>query len=326
MENDIIPKEETSVSPKKAEKGGFSDMTNKIRENPWILSSLVLGIFVLVLVVPAMGMTGNVVSEKVASENFINFAKTQVPGIAVANIEEKDGFYSIDYTSSQGDSSVYMTLDGKFLIGGLIPLTEEIPTGSDPTSTEVPKTDKPIVDLFVWAYCPYGVQAQGPLAEVASLLGDKVDFNVVLYHDGHGAFETQQNKIQACIQKLDKDKYWAYAEKFVSDIYPVCSQSRDVTCDLDESVKLMKSLGIDSDKVLACVESDGEDLTSEYSALAQKEGVTGSPTLMINGVIVQPSSRTADAFKTSICSSFNDAPEECGEVLDATAVTTAGNC
>jgi len=65
MENDIIPKEETSVSPKKAEKGGFSDMTNKIRENPWILSSLVLGIFVLVLVVPAMGMTGNVVSEKV---------------------------------------------------------------------------------------------------------------------------------------------------------------------------------------------------------------------------------------------------------------------
>ena len=78
-------------------------------------------------------------------------------------------------------------------------------------------------------------------------------------------------------------------------------------------------------KVLACVDSDGQSLIDAYSEKAQTSGVSGSPTLMINGVKVN-SARTADAYKTSVCSAFNTAPSECATALSSTATATSGNC
>jgi glutaredoxin len=150
--------------------------------------------------------------------------------------------------------------------------------------------------LFIWSYCPFGVQAQGPVAEVASLLKNSADFVSILYYDGHGDYETQQNKIQECIQKLDEDKYWAYASKFVSEIYPNCGASQDISCNEKQSSALMKSLGIDSTAVMDCVNSEGESLISKASSYAQQFGVTGSPTILINGVKVSVA-RNAESIK-----------------------------
>lgn len=180
------------------------------------------------------------------------------------------------------------------------------------------------MDLFVWSYCPYGVQAQGSLAEVVSLLGDYADFSSIMYYDGHGAYETQQNQIQACIQKLDGDNYWDYAAGFVSDIYSKCGSTRDIDCDKTEAIKLMDSVGIDSDAVMVCVDSEGADLIAVDSAFAQTSGVSGSPTLIINGVITS-ASRTAEAYKAVVCAAFNDAPEACDEVLSIDAAASASD-
>jgi protein-disulfide isomerase len=87
----------------------------------------------------------------------------------------------------------------------------------------------------------------------------------------------------------------------------------------------MDSLGINSKVVLTCVENQGAELVAEHSSAASSVGVTGSPSLVINGVIVS-ASRTAEAYKTAVCSAFNDAPEECGETLSSSATTTSGNC
>ena len=187
------------------------------------------------------------------------------------------------------------------------------------------KSGTPKVELFIWSYCPYGVQAQGPLASVASLLGGKADFEAVLYYDGHGPFETQQNKMQACIQEVAKDKYWAYAAGFVEKIYPKCSASRSVECNQNESVALMKTLGIDDSAVMSCVESRGADLLAEHSARARSYGVTGSPTLVINGKIANVA-RNAEAFKAAVCDAFDVAPAECGQTLSSTSGTASGNC
>ncbi|MCK5107640.1 MAG: hypothetical protein KAQ83_02855 [Nanoarchaeota archaeon] len=196
------------------------------------------------------------------------------------------------------------------------------------SSVECSKTDKPEVELFIWSYCPYGVMAQGPMAEVANILAGKADFKAIMYHDGHGAYETQQNQIQACIQKLDPNNYWSYSEGFVSDIYPVCGQSKDIECDLAESVKLMNSLSIDSNGILACVTSYGTDLIKEDLAHAQENGVTGSPTIIINGVRTQVA-RTPAAILDAVCSAFNDQPEECNSEVSANAEAQApagGSC
>ena len=135
----------------------------------------------------------------------------------------------------------------------------------------------------------------------------------------------QYHKIQACIQEIDKDKYWAYATGFVQDIYPKVSTSRDIDEDLSESVKLMKSLGIDDSAVMSCVEERGADLIAEHATRAQGYGVTGSPSIVINGVKVN-AARNADAFKTAICGAFNTAPSECSTALNADNAAAAGNC
>jgi protein-disulfide isomerase len=100
---------------------------------------------------------------------------------------------------------------------------------------------------------------------------------------------------------------------------------RTEECDKTQSVKVMKSLGIDSVKVLSCVDTKGEELISASSALAQELGVTGSPTLVINGVKANVA-RTAEAYKIAVCNAFNTAPKECETVLNSTSEAASGNC
>jgi protein-disulfide isomerase len=133
----------------------------------------------------------------------------------------------------------------------------------------------------------------------------------------------QQNKIQACIQKLSSSKYWDYSKTFAEEIYEKCYGN--ITCDLTESTKLMKSLGIDSSAILSCVKSEGETLINADYASAEEEGVTGSPTLIVNGVKVSVS-RTAEAYKEAVCSAFNNVPSECSQTLDSTGEAASGNC
>lgn len=238
--------------------------------------------------------------------------------------------------------SVYAVQDGEKQLAGLVyanneklviaqgeafDLNESLPGSEDttPAPVETKKSDNPLVELFIWSYCPYGVTALDPFADVAKLIGDKTEFKVALYYDGHGAYETQQNKTQACIQKYAKDKYWDYAKAFASDIYPVCGSSGDINCDKTESIALMDSLGINSTEIFSCVESEGASLIAADSLRAQSLGVTGSPTLAIDGVKVSVA-RTAEAYKTAVCNTFNTAPEACSDVLSNAAATTSGSC
>ncbi len=262
-------------------------------------------------------------------------------GVSFVSAEEENGLITI-VTSIQGtEIPIQSTTDGKNVIFSgvnienfkkeIAELEAQQTQESQQGGGEIPKSDRPVVDLFIWSYCPYGVLALGPLADVASLFADKAEFNTILYYAGHGDYETQQNKIQACIQKIDKDKYWEYAKGFVEEIYPACS--RDVDCDKNESARLMDSLGIDSSAVLSCVDDEGEDLIAQYYQYARSLGVTGSPTFVINGAIIVSSSdrcpdgniecvvryiaRDSESIKQVVCSAFNTQPEECSTQLDS---------
>jgi len=301
------------------------NLTNKLRENPWIASTIILGGIIIFLLSTSFGGFTGQVTENQATENLNNFLSTQATGAEITQIESYNNYLFLADILFQGQNiPLYITKDGKYIVQGLTPLGTPEPL--EPTSSDIPKSNNPVVELFIWAYCPYGVQAQGPLAEVASLLGNSADFKAVLYYDGHGAFETQQNKIQSCIQEVAPEKYWAYATGFVDNIYPKCGATKDIDCDKTESVKLMNSLGINSNEVLSCISSIGETLIKEASDRATELGVTGSPTLVINGVKANPASRTADAFKIAVCEGFNNLPEACSTTLDDSTTTAAGNC
>jgi len=59
--------------------------------------------------------------------------------------------------------------------------------------------------------------------------------------------------------------------------------------------------------------------------LAEQYGVTGSPTLIINGVEYS-GSRSSEAYKQAICDAFTTAPSECSQTLSETSSTATGGC
>lgn len=302
-------------------------LKNSVKNNPWMIATIILGIIAVVLLYMyfngggTAGIAGTTAGEKVVE--YLN-ARTG-GGVKYVSHEDMGNLYQVTVSFQGQNIPVFVSKDGEYFIQGAIPMSITAQTPQQQPPQDIPKSDKPKVELFIWGYCPYGVQAQGLLAEVAQMLKDSADFEAVLYYDGHGAHETQQNKIQACIQEVAKDKYWDYAAGFVKNIYPKVSKTRDADEDKSESIKLMKSLGIDDVAVMSCVDDRGADLTAEYVARAQEYGVTGSPTLIINGVKVN-TARNADAFKTAVCSGFNAAPESCSTTLDSSSTAAEGNC
>ncbi len=187
---------------------------------------------------------------------------------------------------------------------------------------EVPKTEKPKVELFVMSYCPYGLQAEKAMIPVLDLLGKRIDFTVrFVDYAMHGEKEVWENARQYCIQhRVAPDKYIAYLRCFVQE---------------GTAEKCMKEAGIDPAAVDACM----SDLNREYNiagiladktswngpfppfpldtSLNEKYGVRGSPTLVINGVTMQATPRNPEALKELICSAFTSPPPECSVTLSS---------
>jgi len=300
------------------------DKTNKTflkNMNYWVISTVVL-VLILVIVLISGSITGNAISSNTAGQKLLDFANAQgMQNVELVKVNDYGSTYEVILSIDGNEIPVYVTKDGKYIASQLIPLEIQ---NTNTQSSEIPKSDKPQAELFIWSYCPYGVTALTPFAQVAELLSGSADFQVRLYYSGHGDFEVQQNKIQACIQKYEKNKYWDYAKKFVQETYEKCYGN--ISCDLKESKAIMSSLGINSNKILSCVEDEGETLTTADYERAGELGVTGSPTLVVNGIKASVA-RDAESYKGAVCSAFNNIPDECSITIESSGNTTpSGSC
>lgn len=221
---------------------------------------------------------------------------------------------------------IYMTRDGEYIIlGGIGAINmaeyEEQEQASAPSETQqppapnVPKSDVPVMNVFIMSYCPYGLQMEKAVIPVMELLGDKADINIdYVHYIMHGKKEVDQNNYQHCIEDEQSDKFVEYLRCFVQS---------------DDHGKCMTEAGVDSAMVDSCVAAIDEEYkiteTFEGSSdrfppylldaeLANSYGVGGSPTLVINGQVVSVN-RSPEAVKQAICNAFNTAPEECSQTL-----------
>ena len=83
-----------------------------------------------------------------------------------------------------------------------------------------------------------------------------------------------------------------------------------------EAERCLEEVGIDQTKLNECIDTNAEGYYDTDSVLSEGYGVRGSPTLVVNGVIAN-SGRSSAAYLDTICSAFNEAPEECLEELSA---------
>lgn len=274
--------------------------------------------------------TGMVISAQEAAENAVSYINQNLmqPGTEAeltGAVSEKSGLYVFTITVAGREYDSYVSKDGDILFPSAFDMTEEVETvtPTEQPASQVPKKDKPEVELFVMSHCPYGTQAEKGILPVTKLLGDKIDFNVrFVYYAMHGKTEVDEELSQYCIQKEQRDKYYNYLMCFLKE---------------GKSAECLTEAKIDKTKLDACIEQTDKEfkVTEQYNdkstwlsgnypligmdkELNQKYGVGGSPTLVINGQTVS-SARDSASLLATICASFTEQPEECGQVLSSTA-------
>jgi hypothetical protein len=191
--------------------------------------TLILGIVSVALLIGlilALTLGGG---NKVPGEKSMAEVKTEVDsyikGLAnndasVDSITDVGGLYALKLTVAGMQYDSYASKDGKLLFPQGIDLTQQLDVGGDtstPAPTNVPKSDKPVVELFVMSHCPYGTQSEKGMLPVARTLGDKIDFKIrFVYYAMHGALEVNEQVIQYCIQDEQSDKFIKYLACFLN--------------------------------------------------------------------------------------------------------------
>lgn len=202
---------------------------------------------------------------------------------------------------------------------------------NDTPAPIVVKSDRPKVELFVMAYCPYGLQMEKAYLPAWELLKNKADISVkFVSYAMHGKKEMDENTRQYCIQTEQSGKYAAYLQCFFSAGQNDGTEANYQQC-LDQAGVNQSALGncvAKTDKkfgITAKFNDQSSWLSGQYplypvnDELNNKYGVQGSPTLVINGSEVK-AGRTPEAVKAAICASFDNPPAECEQKLSSAAL------
>lgn len=299
-------------------------------------SKLIIVLFLaLILVLTGCGVTKltKVLSAEEAKAKAVDFINKNLvqPGttVTIDNVTEENGLYKLSVKLSSGQTvDSYITKDGtKFFTQALdIAQIEKENQNTNQNAnqtqpTEIPKNDKPVVELFVMSHCPYGTQIEKGILPVVQALGNKIDFEVKFCdYAMHGQKELTEELRQVCIKQVASDSYLNYLNCFLK---------------AGDGEGCVKETKIDSAKLNSCVSNiDNKYNVTKYStdhskwvsgqyppfdvykADNEKYGVQGSPTLIINGVESQSGRDSASLLKT-VCSAFTNAPSECSAKLSS---------
>ncbi len=265
----------------------------------------------------------------------------------------ENGLYELGFVVEQngeivGEGYVYATNE-HLILGTMFSLNEPI-NGVDNSgqtdSTIYTKSEKPVVDLFIMSFCPYGLQAVDAFDDAINLLANDTDTKLgyVIYSNYasnygqpweeyclteseeycsmHGINELNEDVRQMCIQRDQPDKLWPYMRLLVADY-----QAGTVGASTIEGKwkTYAEQVGVDVAAVEQCALEDAEELLAEQVAMTTAYGVSGSPTAIINGTKYS-GARTSEAFKQAICSAFNEEASVCLQELDGTAAAASGSC
>lgn len=314
IEKPSVPKKPAPVKPSSVDE---PDLLGKMRDNPWVVSTIVLGLIVMIFLVTSLSnITGNTITGKAtgidlvsaeeASASVLELAQGSLgDSVEVLGVNKTSGLYEVILSVEGQELPVYVTLDGKNLVNGLTPLgilleqmeaQNNVPQNTNTPSSDVPKSDKPVVELFVMTHCPYGTQAEKGMIPALEALGDEINGKIRFVHYFMHEPEETETPIQVCIREEQSEKFLPYLKCFLED---------------GDSDRCLTEAGVDQNKLDTCISSGkADEYYAEDSALSEQYGVRGSPTLVINGVQAQ-SGRDSVSYLNAACDAFNTAPGIC---------------
>ncbi len=265
------------------------------------------------------------------AEDFINdYLMIDGPKVSVRLQGSAYNMYHLNVDVGQGEIiDSFITKDGKLFfpqhldideIKGISPLTNENEVG---INVDIPKSERPVVEMFVMTYCPYGTQIQKGILPVLGVIGDDLDFRqMYVDYAMQNKKELDENLLQYCIQKESNEELIAYLGCFLS------AEGQSENC--------FNQIVNNPEKVNSCIEATDKEfkVTENYEQKidwrgnfpgfnvhaneVNKYNVGGSPTLIINGVEV-PAHRDPASLLNLICDAFEERPEGCDSQLPSVA-------
>jgi hypothetical protein len=275
------------------------------------------------------GNTAKILKAEEVKAKALDYINTQLltggNKATIDEVSEESGLYKLKLTVSGKQYDSYASKDGsKFFVEALdMSAKPAAETGNSAPTVQTVNTKqaKPTVEVFVMSHCPYGTQIEKGVIPVAKILGDKINFSIKFCdYAMHGEKELDEETNQYCINKEEPSKYLSYLECFL---------------DNGDTAACLKTAGINQAKNKSCLAATEKkyqikkkfaDKTTWinntyptfdiYKAENEKYGVSGSPTLVINGEKIS-SARDSASLLATICSGFENQPGECQAQLSS---------
>ncbi len=316
-------------------------MNKKLKDS--LVFLIPIGLILITGIFLYFGQNSNNLSADQAADKAISYLNNNIlpAGITASLIEivEQGTVYKIRLEVEGTEYQSYISKDGQYLF----PDGYDLNIDKQEFNQEISKQERPDVKLFIMSYCPFGLQTQKMFLPVYDLLKDKAEIGVYFVnYIMHDKQEIDENLTQYCIQKEEREKYSDYLSCFVGD---------------GDAQNCLLEAKINETNLTNCIENTDEQFSiySQYQdrdswlsgkypkfdvhdLLNQKYGVGGSPTMVINDVmivskqsncpsekeclIIPDFERSPENFKELICQTFISQPEECSETLSDTVYTS----
>jgi len=276
------------------------------------------------------GMSKDEVAKKAV--DYINNNQLAQGTVTLISVSEESGLIKLKINLGTSEVDSYISKDGKLLfpyVYNIADVKEDdtADTGADATEVAscdtLTKTDKPVLEAYVVARCPFGLQMQRAMADAINSVPSLAEYFKARYMGGisngkitamHGDAEAQENLRQICIREEQPAKYWSYVGCQMK------AANTEKACEI--------STGVDSARLASCISDPKKGLAYAQVDfdLNDKYKVTGSPTLILGDARVSETGfggRSSDALKSIVCCASKNQPSFCSTKLNTAAAASS---
>jgi hypothetical protein len=257
--------------------------------------------------------------KKTATDFIKNYLVSDGTAFTVAITAKTNSLYFLSIKIGGNEVQSAITADGKYFFPQALNIKDYLANAKQqggasasaaaPAAT-APRADKPLVELFVMSYCPYGAQMEKGILPVVKALGASIDFQLkFVNYTMHGDRENQENLTQYCINQTAPTRLLTYLDCFLLQA---------------DSTSCLSQANIDQAAITACTAAVSKQYDvsgtnfSIYDADNKKYGVQSSPTLVINGQTADTNRDSASLAKV-ICAAFTAGhePAACAQIFSS---------
>ena len=268
-------------------------MIEQARANPWIISTVVLGILLIAVVATGFGAGVSVANEDQVSSNVLSFLNEQVDGgVTLSSIDQRGGYYDLVVLYQGRSIPIQTTLDGKYLISSLVSIAGEPAPSSDTSSDSSAPVDitlpaganvrgsenAPVTVVefsdFQCPFCEKFFTQTYSQIEKDYIDTGKVKF--VYLHFPLSFHDQAQKAAEASQCAALQGKFWQMHDKMFEN---------QASLSIDNYKLWAKQIGLNTAKFNTCLDSgETASVVAAHEAYGQSVGVSGTPGFFINGV------------------------------------------